>query len=420
MPTEQGGFAFPDGQRQALSASWLVRFAGEAGYDVSQSSLSFAPFVIGPQVEGFHIEVAPADEYPWITAIASDPAHQERIDDLARRSGDRAAVGDLGGWVWYGATLSSEPPQIAVPFMDRFLEQLMNQTRFVGWFRIGIGVLLEFREELPEGQEIIEGNPFVVHRSVINVHIAAPGPARGPATEPVAHRFLEEVAALCTFVLARPVDFPPAIHPVDAAIAADLNNKMQDPSIGTLARNGMPLDIYDGLFLRGGMESLDRVRGALLTYDSAVRQHREQVALILYVVAAECLTNPYQPWKTERLTARFIEFFDELMPGDLDALVQHDNFEAAFGIKRGNRTARKLRRMFLSSIYNERSEPVHEGLSASFQGLAGLGGPAQLRRALSSQFAQNAILRFIESPRTTLIGHPATAPADNPPEPDPA
>lgn len=289
----------------------------------------------------------------------------------------------------------------------------MNQTRFVGWGRVSSGILVEFREELPEGQPNPEDNPFVVHRSVIDIHIAAPGPARGPLTEPMAHRVLDEVAAVCTFFLGRAVDFPPIIFPAQDSSVAELDTKLSDPSIGTLTRNGVLLDIYEDLFLRGGLESVNRTRNALLSYDSAIRQNREQVALILYVVAAECLTNPYQPWKTERLTKRFIEFFDELMPDDLDALVQHGNFEAAFGIRRGSRSARALRREFLNTIYNQRSEPVHEGLSASFRGMAGMGGPAHLRRALASQFAQNAILRFLEAPRTTLIGHPATAPDES-------
>ena len=236
----------------------------------------------------------------------------------------------------------------------------------------------------------------------------------------MAHRCLEEVAAVCTFFLGRAVDFPPIIAPAEEGAVAELDTKMSDPNIGTLTRHGVILDIYEDLLSRGGLESVNRVRNALLSYDSAIRQQREQVALILYVVAAECLTNPFQLWKTERLTTRFIKFFDELMPNDLDAIVQHDNFEAAFGISRGSRSARALRREFLDTIYSQRSEPVHEGLSASFQGFGGMGGPAQLRRALASQFAQHAILRFLESPRTTLVGHPATAPAESQSETNPS
>ncbi len=408
---EQAGTGLRDDQRQALSASWLVRFAGEAGYDVSQTSLSFTPFIIGSQAEGaFNITVTPATQYPWITAVASDPEEQDRIDDLVMRSGDRVAAGDLGGVVWYSTTLIAEPDIFGLPYMDRTLERMMNQARFVGWGRVCSGILLEFREELPEGQSDTPDNPFVVHRALIDIHIAAPGPARGPLTEQMAHRIVEEVAAICTLFLGRAVDLPPVIFPAPEDAVTDLNTKMSDPNIGTLTRHGVILDIYEDLFVRGGLESVNRVRNALLSYDSAVRQQREQVALILYVVAAECLTNPFQPWKTKRLTTRFIRFFDELMPDDLDALVQHGNFEAAFGINRGNRSARALRHEFLNTLYSQRSEPVHEGLSASFLGMAGMGSPAHLRRALASQFAQHAILRFLEAPCSTLIGHPVTAP----------
>jgi hypothetical protein len=89
-------------------------------------------------------------------------------------------------------------------------------------------------------------------------------------------------------------------------------------TLGTLARHGMPLDIF--YLAVADRDSWARLRGALLSYDAALRQQREQVGVILYVVAAECLTNPFQPWKTERLTTRFIKFFDELMPGDLDSM----------------------------------------------------------------------------------------------------
>ena len=89
-------------------------------------------------------------------------------------------------------------------------------------------------------------------------------------------------------------------------------------TLGTLARHGMPLDIF--YLAVADRDSWARLRGALLSYDAALRQQREQVGVILYVVAVECLTNPFQPWKTERLTTRFIKFFDELMPGDLDSM----------------------------------------------------------------------------------------------------
>ncbi len=46
----------------------------------------------------------------------------------------------------------------------------------------------------------------------------------------------------------------------------------------------------------------------------------------------------------------------------------------------------------------------------AYEGFA-FSGAAGQRRMFASWFAQWAILRYLESPRTTLIGHPATATA---------
>lgn len=153
-----------------------------------------------------------------------------------------------------------------------------------------------------------------------------------------------------------------------------------------------------------------------MSYDAAIRQQREQVALIIYVVAAECLTNPFQPWKTERLTTRFIKFFDGLMPDHLDSMVQHGNFEQAFDIARGSKSPRRLRGMLLDSLYGFRSEPVHEGLAMAYEGFA-FSGLAGQRRMFASWFAESAILSYLQSPRTSLIGHPATASDAEPEQP---
>ncbi|HUH70487.1 MAG TPA: hypothetical protein VLZ05_17485 [Mycobacterium sp.] len=109
-------------------------------------------------------------------------------------------------------------------------------------------------------------------------------------------------------------------------------------SMLALARSGISLDIFDDLPNLGDLVTVARARGAFLSYDAAVYQEREQVVVILYV-AVECLTNPFQ-CKTERLASRFVNFFDQLMPQDLDALVPHGNFEQAFGVVRGGRDVR--------------------------------------------------------------------------------
>ncbi|CAM3139547.1 hypothetical protein MYSI104531_20185 [Mycobacterium simiae] len=407
-------------QRQSLTASWLLRLVREAGYAVPQTSLSTAPFIIGPP-DDFNITVAPQDSTPWITAVASDQTRQEEIDKLVERSGELAS-GDLisnddfGGVVWYTCTLAGEQPNPADPmFFSRMQEMLNTQVRIMQWLRLGEYILLHFREEIPQGG-VQANNLLFPPRPLVDVYVAVPGPIDGPFTRPIAYGYMEVVAAICTFALGRPVNLPPHVGPVQDEILAELETRRADTTILTLARKGIGLDLLFGLLALGDEDSWRRLRGALLSYDAAIRQQREQVALIIYVVAAECLTNPFQPWKTERLTTRFIKFFDGLMPDHLDSMVQHGNFEQAFDIARGSKSPRRLRGMLLDSLYGFRSEPVHEGLAMAYEGFA-FSGLAGQRRMFASWFAESAILSYLQSPRTSLIGHPATASDAEPEQP---
>jgi hypothetical protein len=404
---------FPVDLRQSLAASWLLRLVGEAGYEISQMSLSMDPFIIG-RPDDFHITVTPQDSAPWIQAVSSDQSRQDEIEELVKRSGELASRDlksdeDFGGRIWYHCRLVSEQLNFAEPmFQSRWQERMHLATRILDWRRLGWGVLLNFSEDVPEGgapeQELMALN---LPTPIVDVYLAIPGPVHGPFTNPAAHAIAEVVAAISTFALGRPVNLPPTIWPAQTEMLAELESRHKEVSILTLARHGIALDRLH--LTVEDRHSWDRFRGALLTFDAALRQQREQVAVILYIVAAECLTNPFQPWKTERLTTRFIKFFDELMPDRLDEMVQHGNFEQAFGILRGSKRPKKLRQLMLESWYGFRSDPVHEGLAMAYEGMS-FSGLAGQRRMLASWFAEWAILSYLESPRTSLIGHPVTAP----------
>lgn len=247
----------------------------------------------------------------------------------------------------------------------------------------------------------------------MHVHIAAPGPCAGYLSSRIAHGVIETVGAICTFALGRPVQLPHAAFPTDEKDVSELNQRRADLTIRGLARKGTSLDIFDRLIGLAGLEAFQRARSAFITFDAAVRQERDSVACILYVVAAECLTAPYTSWRLRKLTKRFKEFFDELMPGDLEEIVAHANFEAAFGIRRGFRTARALRRELLDRIYSYRSGQLHEGLDPSYAGIAvGSDMGNNMRRGLLADFAEAAILRYLEAPRVSLVGHPLVDPSD--------
>lgn len=190
---------------------------------------------------------------------------------------------------------------------------------------------------------------------------------------------------------------------------SDLDARRTDPSVLTLARKHVSLDIFSQIALPGGLDHFVRLRASLLTFDAAVQQERDSIACILYVVAAEALSTPNTAWRNSRLTKRFIEFFDELMPATLDQMVDHGNFETVFGIRRGTRTSRALRRELLGRIYDYRSGHLHAGLRPSYQGFAsGFEVSDNIRRGLFADFAEGAILGYLGSPRASLIGHPAS------------
>ena len=425
----KSGYHITDAARQELSATWLLRFAREAGYPIDQTGIHLAgTYMIGSPT-GFHIDVTAIDEHPWITATASDPAEQTRIDEMVQQSGERVAhlldrwhAGeatdeDYGDQVWYTTTLTAAPlnAELAgVMVYDRMIE-LVNRPQILGWRKFG-PVLVNFRED--ESEPAPEQDAVFSRTPIVDLYVPAYGPTDGPYTYSAAHRLIEIAAALCTFALRRPLELSPFVNPVhDDELCADLSAKLVDPQVFSQLRLGVNLDLVFVQALVGDFDSYRRVCAALRTFDSAIRQQRAEVAVILYVAAAECLTNPYQKWKKEKLTKRFVTFYNQLMPDDLDVLVQHNNFEDTFDIKRGNRKPENLRKDLLDQLYGCRSEPVHEGLTASYAPF-GSSGVGAMRRLFASYLAELAILRYMASPRTSLVGHPGFDPpqaGENPP-----
>jgi hypothetical protein len=386
-----------------LLVDWFTRLAREAGLDLPQRNADKRAFLVGPP-DGFHVVAAFTDQSPFLTLTASDATRQEEVNALSVKAGLRVAGGDFGGVVWHSGVVR-EIPFTPSPssFIGPLLQRMGSQQRILGWRRLGPSVLLEFVEEPFEAGK---DHLFAPNAEVL-VHIAAPGPCEGHLSHYVASKLVETIAAICTFALGRPVAFSHTMFPSPAESRADLDQRRADPAVLTLARKGVSLDIFSLLGVPGGLQVFHRARAALLTYDAATRQDRDAVAAILYVVAAEGLTVPNAAWKRERLTTRFIRFFDDMMPSDLDRLVNHGNFEEAFEIKRGHRSAGRLRKEALDRFYAYRSGEVHEGLGPSYQ-ILGPGGDEKifLRRGLLGDFAEAAILRYLSAPRSSLIGHP--------------
>ena len=388
-----------------LLADWFANLARESGLNLTQHGTSGEAFTLGaPNV--FHVTAHFIDEPPYLNFVASDPDRQGIVDAIAQKAIARVERSDFGGVIWYSTRLHEEEFKLSSSFMGPLFQRLGSQTRILGWRRLGRNILLEFTENLPADWD--EKKALFAPKAIVHVHIAAPGPCAGHFSSHLAHNVVETVAAICTFALGRSVALPPSLFPSKSEVLPQLAARQTEQEILTLARKHVSLDIFSALAVLGGFELFTRIRAALLAFDAAVRQERDSVACILYVVAAEALTTPYTEWRHSKLTKRFIEFFDELMPTELDRIVAHGNFEEAFGIHRGDRTAHALRRELLEHVYDYRSGQLHQGLHPSYKGLGvAFDMKSEVRRGLFADFAEAAILRFLAAPRVSLIGHPA-------------
>jgi hypothetical protein len=388
-----------------ILADWFARLGREADLPLNQYGVTGDKFTIGSPND-FNVTATFSDTPPYLKFQGSDPARQALVDEVASLAAGRVSKGDFGGVVWHATPLVSVGFQMASPFsMGPFLQLLSAQTRILGWRRLGPDVLLEFKEAPPA--DSAKPDALLAPQANVNTYIAVPAPCAGHFSSHIAHAVAETVAAICTFALGRSVNLPPMAFPARAEVLAELSSKHRDPTILTLARKHVGLDIFSALSMVGGFDYFSRLRAAFLTFDAAVHQLHDAVACILYVVAAEALTVPNAPWRETKLTKRFKEFFDDLMPSVLDEMVAHGNFETVFQVRRGTRTARALRREMLEQIYDFRSGHLHAGLRPSYRGFtSGFETLDDVRRALFADFAEGAILGYISSPRSSLIGHP--------------
>ena len=246
-----------------------------------------------------------------------------------------------------------------------------------------------------------------VPETSIKVTVFAPGPIASTLTHRTASSAIEIVAAICSFALGNPIEIPAVVTPSPPE-AADAARAMRfDASILSLARGSVSLDIFGELLNLGGPQAVIKVRGALLAYNAALQQTSSDVAMMLLVSSIEALLVPFQQWKKDKATKRFIEAVNELCPDIVDTLVNHGNVEEAFDfVIRGGETQR--RKQLLDRIYEFRSIPSHQGPGLSTgETFISLATPGSMRVALLSDLARGAILNYLTSPRSSLIGHPA-------------
>jgi hypothetical protein len=333
-------------------ADWFVRLCKDSGTPFQQRGASAEGLSFGPPNE-FNVFARFIEDPPYLRFEASDENRQSYVDNIARSVAEQTNRGNLGGIVWYSTNLREpERDMRSHSVLSMIIPAISDRLQIRGWRRLGNHILIEFKDDIPPDPA---SRFFQISRANIDVHVAVPGPCAGDFSNVQARYYIELIEAICTLALGREVDLPPMYFPSEENKTEDLNARASDPSIPGLARRRISLDIFNELVSLGGVESHRRVSAALMTYSAAMRQERDPVACMLYVIAAEALTTPFTPWKNEKLTKHFKEFFDELMPDDLNQIIAHRNFEESFNIRRGSQKTRSLRRELLEKIYNIRS-----------------------------------------------------------------
>jgi hypothetical protein len=134
-----------------LLADWFANLAGQSGLDFEQHGSSGEAFTLGAP-NAFHVTAHFIEKPPFLNFVPSDPGRQGVVDAIVREAVGRVERGDLGGRVWYSTELHEveyKPSSLPITGWGPLLQRLGNQTRILGWRRLGNEILLEFVEELP-------------------------------------------------------------------------------------------------------------------------------------------------------------------------------------------------------------------------------------------------------------------------------
>lgn len=395
----------PDRISTLLFVAWVQylatqRFAlqqhGSGGTADGSATYSFG----SPTAQNFVLERSKNGD--WRLKSVQGIAEKE-TEEVVREALERLRSRDYGGEVVYQTTMQTKEFVLGSVDMIQFMRTLGDQVAISGKRRLGDRVLLEFMPEPPANPQTPR---LFAPRTDIKVTIFVPGPIASDLTQTIAVGIAETVGAICALALGRPVDIPLTIFPASPEEAATAANFRLDTTIPGLAREYISLDVFGEFAMLGGADGLLRVRGALLSYHAALQQASPDVALMLLVTSLEALIVPRPTWRKEKATKRFIEAINELCPDVVDTLVNHANVEQAFDYRRrGGPKAR--RRQLLDRIYELRSNPTHSGLGLSGAGLLTiLADPGSMRVALLSDLARGTLLKFLQAPRSSLIGHP--------------
>lgn len=393
--------------RRLLHTDWFERIAADEGIHFEHSHPG-EPLILRTS-DGLEVAVEEISDAPFVRFRSCDPRREDLVGSLARKAIDRIAAGDHGEIVWHHIPLFETDFrfQWRNPFGVLF-QRLATQRVVSGWYRLGEEVLLEFSQDhSPDSQP----QSIFTPKTTVNAYIRVAAPRAGRFSEFCASSLVERIGAICTFAVGRSLVGPPVALHANPDLFVELEQRIADRHVPPLSRKNISLDVLSPRHLPGGEEYHGKLCTALITFEAAFQVAHDAVACALYVVVAEGLGTPNASWKYQKVTDRFVRFYEETIPDHLDAMIDHPDFEKVFGIKRGRRANRSVRRALLNAMYEYRSVRVHQGLPASLRDIVNDTRKREdQQRAFFCTFAEEAILSYLAAPRSSLIGAPDTQP----------
>lgn len=398
---------------QRLFVNWLIHLLEERYGVKSRGSSGTARWSITLADESIiHVQAAHSGQI----AVQGPPQYENDLAFLTEDAHTRTLALDFGEGAWWRASFSTDMGLTGVTtlhFMRIMSEH--NSRRFHGDWRLGNEALISFE------QGNLQAAPMVVPKFDVQITFRVPAPGPGPHAEAIAETIGTFLRAATSFATAAPLLGSPPLWPAEAEEVEEANAKLPNaPEIlveqaGRPEAPALPVEQAGRAALWPQMvslmpnpesvEALQRVQGALYAYEQAIQQESEYVTMALLVSALEALSVPNASWQQDRVTTRFFRFVQDLCPQTVREIMRHGNFAQAFGPYNSPRR-------FLDSLYSLRSKPLHTGwVQHRLSTGPAMATEAQIRVMLASWLVREGVVEFLRRPFSSLIGHPAIAPA---------
>ena len=412
-PQPSQSYVITERPRQLLFVNWVQYLIGERLGPI-------ASWQGGPESDYWEFQLS---EDRKIRLEIKAPKFRLKVD---RPHSDRQAVREivaeawrntqalnLGPGLWYRTQFSSEVNLLG-PLGQLHFIRLMSEhprRRVTGPIRFSNSVLFEF------DQKATDPSPITPPNFTVDVTLRAPGPGPGPFTQMSVLEQATFIRSILAYSTAASIQHPDGwmSFPAKQDAIESAQRHLADSTVGEITVDGIVLaprifgDFASMAQQTGNFELIRRLQGSLYSYEQALHQDSEYIALILLVTAIEALTVPnVHGWNEKRLVARFSSFVQQAAPDAVQEIMSHGNFKQAFG-------SYTSRRRFLSEVYGHRSRPLHTGFVANrVLGMPGnFAGEGGIRVALVSELCRACIKSFLEAPFSSLIGHPKIAPGSD-------